>query len=278
MRCAMRAGKRAPAVRARRSSAGARAANSHLHCTRRRLTSASPPHNLERVFEKGFSTKSRDTNYGIGLHWCANAISALGGRIWAASDGPGRGASMHLSCRSTAGRPGRHLTHRRGLFTCQTTKHCPFVSSSPTTRPAIRDAYREILIGADMSGETAVFRNLRERLFTKSATDQVRAALRAAIPASPRFSASEPRPRSQAVRGALAARPALRGRLSRHAHAAGPRWDLGGHAHPRIDPADRDRDLHGVFGRRSGDIGAWCRRRTNCPICRSRSTRTRSVR
>jgi len=52
--------------------------------------------NLERVFDKGFSTKSRETNYGIGLHWCANAISALGGRIWAVSDGPGRGASMHL--------------------------------------------------------------------------------------------------------------------------------------------------------------------------------------
>jgi signal transduction histidine kinase len=52
--------------------------------------------NLERVFEKGFSTKSRETNHGIGLHWCANAVNALGGRIWAASEGPGRGASMHL--------------------------------------------------------------------------------------------------------------------------------------------------------------------------------------
>ncbi len=52
--------------------------------------------NLERVFEKGFSTKSRETNQGIGLHWCANAINALGGRIWAASDGPGRGASLHV--------------------------------------------------------------------------------------------------------------------------------------------------------------------------------------
>ena len=55
-----------------------------------------PAHNLERVFEKGFSTKSPETNHGIGLHWCANAINALGGRIWAASEGPGRGASMHL--------------------------------------------------------------------------------------------------------------------------------------------------------------------------------------
>jgi signal transduction histidine kinase len=54
------------------------------------------PQNLQRVFEKGFSTKSTETNHGICLHWCANAINALGGRIWAASEGPGRGASMHL--------------------------------------------------------------------------------------------------------------------------------------------------------------------------------------
>ncbi|MFI4889963.1 MAG: CHASE4 domain-containing protein [Steroidobacterales bacterium] len=55
-----------------------------------------PQEQLERVFEKGFSTKSRDTNHGIGLHWCANAVLALGGRIWAASEGPGRGAALHL--------------------------------------------------------------------------------------------------------------------------------------------------------------------------------------
>ena len=48
------------------------------------------------MFEKGFSTKSRETNYGIGLHWCANAVAALGGRIWAASEGPGQGASLHV--------------------------------------------------------------------------------------------------------------------------------------------------------------------------------------
>jgi sensor domain CHASE-containing protein len=54
------------------------------------------PEELKRVFEKGYSTKSRDTNQGIGLHWCANAIRALGGRMWAASEGRGRGASMHI--------------------------------------------------------------------------------------------------------------------------------------------------------------------------------------
>ncbi len=69
----------------------------HLHCKDDGVGIAKD--DLERVFEKGFSTKSRDTNYGIGLHWCANAIAALGGRIWAASEGPGHGASMHLCCR-----------------------------------------------------------------------------------------------------------------------------------------------------------------------------------
>jgi two-component system NtrC family sensor kinase len=66
----------------------------HLHCKDDGVGIAAD--NLQRVFDKGFSTKSRETNYGIGLHWCANAISALGGRIWAASEGPGLGASMHL--------------------------------------------------------------------------------------------------------------------------------------------------------------------------------------
>ena len=51
---------------------------------------------LKRIFERGFSTKSRDTNSGIGLHWCANALNALGGAIRATSDGPGRGACVHV--------------------------------------------------------------------------------------------------------------------------------------------------------------------------------------
>jgi diguanylate cyclase (GGDEF)-like protein len=37
----------------------------------------------------------------------------------------------------------------------------------------VRDAYRQILLESDMSSETAVFHNLRERLFNKNATDQL---------------------------------------------------------------------------------------------------------
>ena len=67
----------------------------HLQCNDNGAGIA--PENLQRVFESGFSTKPRSTNDGIGLHWCANAIRSLGGRIWAVSDGPGRGASMHVT-------------------------------------------------------------------------------------------------------------------------------------------------------------------------------------
>lgn len=66
----------------------------HLHCKDDGVGIAAD--DLQRVFDRGFSTKSRETNYGIGLHWCANAIGALGGRIWAVSEGLGMGASMHL--------------------------------------------------------------------------------------------------------------------------------------------------------------------------------------
>jgi two-component system NtrC family sensor kinase len=54
------------------------------------------PENLERVFERGFSTKRGTGNLGIGLHWCATAVNALGGRMWASSAGPEQGAILHL--------------------------------------------------------------------------------------------------------------------------------------------------------------------------------------
>jgi signal transduction histidine kinase len=49
---------------------------------------------LQRIFERGFSTKGRGT--GLGLHWSANTINNMNGRIYAESDGRGRGACFHL--------------------------------------------------------------------------------------------------------------------------------------------------------------------------------------
>lgn len=52
------------------------------------------PWHLKRIFERRFSTKDRGS--GVGLHWSANAVTAMGGRLYVESPGPGRGASLHL--------------------------------------------------------------------------------------------------------------------------------------------------------------------------------------
>ncbi len=52
------------------------------------------PEHLPRIFERGFSTKSRESNSGIGLHWCANALHALGGSLRAEQPASGQGASF----------------------------------------------------------------------------------------------------------------------------------------------------------------------------------------
>ncbi|WP_037087902.1 CHASE4 domain-containing protein [Neorhizobium vignae] len=51
--------------------------------------------NLDRVFEKGFSTK-RDGKRGLGLHYCANAINAMGGRIMVESAGIEQGTTFSI--------------------------------------------------------------------------------------------------------------------------------------------------------------------------------------
>jgi sensor domain CHASE-containing protein len=52
------------------------------------------PGHLEEIFKRGYSTKEGSS--GLGLHWSANVISAMQGRLYAESQGPGRGACMHL--------------------------------------------------------------------------------------------------------------------------------------------------------------------------------------
>ena len=47
------------------------------------------------IFQRGFSSKEGHQR-GLGLHWCANALSNMGGRISAESDGKDRGASFHV--------------------------------------------------------------------------------------------------------------------------------------------------------------------------------------
>lgn len=54
-----------------------------------------PQERLETIFEKGFSTR-RERSGGLGLHWCANAVNAMQGRLYAQSEGEGHGATLHI--------------------------------------------------------------------------------------------------------------------------------------------------------------------------------------
>jgi two-component system NtrC family sensor kinase len=49
-----------------------------------------------RIFERGFTSKANGQSNGLGLHWCANAVSSMGGRIFAESPGQGEGAEFHV--------------------------------------------------------------------------------------------------------------------------------------------------------------------------------------
>jgi two-component system NtrC family sensor kinase len=49
-----------------------------------------------KVFQRGFSSKAQGDTTGLGLHWCANAVASMGGRIFADSNGKDQGAEFHV--------------------------------------------------------------------------------------------------------------------------------------------------------------------------------------
>ncbi len=53
------------------------------------------PSDAPMLFQRGFSTRTNKSG-GLGLHWCANSVVAMGGRIDLFSDGRGRGARAVL--------------------------------------------------------------------------------------------------------------------------------------------------------------------------------------
>ena len=50
---------------------------------------------LEHLFDRGFSTK--EGSGGLGLHWSANALASMNGKIVAHSDGRGRGTEFQIT-------------------------------------------------------------------------------------------------------------------------------------------------------------------------------------
>ncbi len=53
------------------------------------------PDKIKAIFERGASSKTKGLT-GIGLHWCANTMNAMKGRLWAESDGVHNGACFHI--------------------------------------------------------------------------------------------------------------------------------------------------------------------------------------
>ena len=126
------------------------------------------PEHLPRIFENGFSTKSRATNFGIGLHWCANALNALGGSIRAESAGP-TGATLQVlvplrQAPARAGCPGR----LRPLMA--TNNRQPIRVLVVDDEPAVLDAYRQVLgKAASSSADREAMDELRAQLFVAGA-------------------------------------------------------------------------------------------------------------
>lgn len=50
----------------------------------------------EQMFQRGFTSKTKGRLAGLGLHWCANAVAGMGGRLSAESIGQGCGAKFHV--------------------------------------------------------------------------------------------------------------------------------------------------------------------------------------
>lgn len=46
------------------------------------------PEDLEKIFVRHFSKKEKKGMTGLGLYWCANAVSSLNGKLYAESEGP----------------------------------------------------------------------------------------------------------------------------------------------------------------------------------------------
>jgi signal transduction histidine kinase len=62
------------------------------------------PEHLREIFVRGFTTK-KGGRRGTGLDWCANRISAMGGKLFAESPGRDGGATLHVLLPTAAAAP-----------------------------------------------------------------------------------------------------------------------------------------------------------------------------
>lgn len=65
-----------------------------------------------KLFQAGYTSTSGNPT-GLGLHWCANAVASMGGRMLAESPGPGSGAEFHVILPAVTSGP-HGLGHKAG--------------------------------------------------------------------------------------------------------------------------------------------------------------------
>ena len=56
---------------------------------------------LEKIFERYFQRYPREPGAGLGLPLCRKIVELNGGRIWAASEGTGKGMTVYVALPST---------------------------------------------------------------------------------------------------------------------------------------------------------------------------------
>jgi DNA-binding NtrC family response regulator len=130
------------------------------------------------------------------------------------------------------------------------------------------------LVEADMSGETAVFRNLRERLFTKSASDQVVKQLASRNTTFAPVFCNDAEAAVAAVRNAIAADDPFAVAFLDMRMPPGPDGVWAAGRIRELDPA-----IEIVMCTAFSDVdAAWCRPKKNSLICKSRFIRTKFAR
>jgi diguanylate cyclase len=142
----------------------------------------------------------------------------------------------------------------------------------------VRDAYRQILCDTDMSSETAVFHNLRERLFNKAAQEKLARNLSASDTTFIPVFCDGAEAAVAAVRDALGADKPFAVAFLDMRMPPGPDGIWAAARIRELDPPLKSSCARPIRTSTRAILVQWCLRRRSSPICKSRFIRMKSGR